>query len=294
MNELKNILSFNGLHWTQQAQPDFDTFAQLINDAKGPERAMSQFAEECGVSPATFSRIANKKNVKATSVTLLQSIAEHAYADSHVCLEQLLEVNGWRVTKDSERQSSKNNFFNQTSCLSPEYIHQVRMILSDELLMRGAYIKNLPQYQLGQIKTKTGTFFNYDISYATDIFDGYDTWLIKIINYQYSQNIADNNSNDSLANQIFNNILEKYSLLFLSDQWEPELFNKKKTTLVFIDKSLYTLAKNNLMEIETRNYFSLMLIDLEHFAILDEKSLVNKCNNKGCNLTDIPKTIISL
>ena len=54
MSEIKDVLDINESHWVQQYLPDFDELSQLINTAKGAERTMSQFAEECGVSPATF------------------------------------------------------------------------------------------------------------------------------------------------------------------------------------------------------------------------------------------------
>lgn len=75
--------------------------ARLLIEAKGPRRTMKQFAEECGVHPSTFSRIANKAIRGASSDELIKSIAEHADPESKVTLDALMGAHGMARVLDS-------------------------------------------------------------------------------------------------------------------------------------------------------------------------------------------------
>ncbi|CVI73783.1 hypothetical protein BN3660_03349 [Eubacteriaceae bacterium CHKCI004] len=276
MSEIKDVLDINESHWVQQYLPDFDELSQLINTAKGAERTMSQFAEECGVSPATFSRIVNKKNAKATSLTLLQSIAEHASVESNITLEQLLQANGWRKSENEiENNSRIYNISESVKASVLECNQLIRMILSDDLLMRGVGVKILPQSKRRQILTRTGIVLNYDICYETDLFEGCDTWLIKVINQKMTGEILNDDKKNREINQKATDIIKELALLFLFDQWQPKLFTKKKNTLVFVDEEIYWSVKKKLKGMETKNYFTLMLIDLCNCEILDETPLAS-------------------
>lgn len=73
---------------------DKDKFAELVKQAKGPNRTMQQFASDMGVQPSTLSRIVNLKNESPSSLKLLKDIALYADRNSGVTIEQLLECNG--------------------------------------------------------------------------------------------------------------------------------------------------------------------------------------------------------
>ena len=78
---------------------DKDLFAELLVAAKG-NRTMKAFAEACGVQPSTFTRIAKKQNKGASSMLMLQAIAENASEDCDVTIAKLAEANGYELVID--------------------------------------------------------------------------------------------------------------------------------------------------------------------------------------------------
>lgn len=80
--------------YTRIRQPDRNKLAELIMRAKGDGRTMRQFAEECGVSPSTLSRIVNKKTIGANSDELIDAVYRNADPESGITLEMLLDAHG--------------------------------------------------------------------------------------------------------------------------------------------------------------------------------------------------------
>lgn len=82
------------IKYIRVSEPDKDELARLLTKAKGDKRTMGQFAQECGASPSTFSRIVNKEIRKTSSDELIKAIAEHADPDSKVTLDALMAAHG--------------------------------------------------------------------------------------------------------------------------------------------------------------------------------------------------------
>ncbi|MDY4970087.1 MAG: hypothetical protein SO101_07495 [Lachnospiraceae bacterium] len=276
--------------WEQAIVPDFNELANLVNAAKGDDRTMGQFAEECGTSSSTLSRVVNKKNTRPMALELLKSIAEHAALQSNVSFEQLLRANGWRkkIRKDSPMDrdlSRKHEMMNREGA--------VRNLLSNELLVRGANVKVVSRSMMSadRVTMKTGYSVYWDIVFETNVFNGYDTWAIEINPQVIVQDEEGKRTPMSNPRWLSRRIMEKYAIIFLCDQWEPELLEKRKITFVFVDPQIYRIIKNNLIEAETNNYFTLMLVDLEENRIIEETPLMNKYGDGCSNLMDIPKVI---
>ena len=63
----------NTPEYVQVRTPDKIDIAHLVNIAKGPDRTMAQFADECQISASTLSRIVNGKTTKPLAYdTILQ------------------------------------------------------------------------------------------------------------------------------------------------------------------------------------------------------------------------------
>lgn len=276
--------------WEQAIVPDFNELANLVNAAKGDDRTMGQFAEECGTSSSTLSRVVNKRNTRPMALELLKSIAEHAALQSNVSFEQLLRANGWRkkIRKDSPMDrdiSRRREMMNREGA--------VRNLLSNELLVRGANVKVVSRSMMSadRVTMKTGYSVYWDIVFETNVFNGYDTWAIEINPQVIVQDEEGKRTPMSDPRWLSRRIMERYAIIFLCDQWEPELLEKRKITFAFVDPQIYRIIKNNLIEAETNNYFTLMLVDLEENRIIEETPLMNKYGDGCSNLMDIPKVI---
>lgn len=73
---------------------DMDVLGALTQRAIGPNRSLTEFAEACGLSPSTISRVVNGKFTKYISDGVVASIAKNADPASNVTLEDLLAANG--------------------------------------------------------------------------------------------------------------------------------------------------------------------------------------------------------
>ena len=73
---------------------DMDVLGALTQRAIGPNRSLTEFAEVCGLSPSTISRVVNGKFTKYISDGVIAAIAKNADPDSGVTLKDLLAANG--------------------------------------------------------------------------------------------------------------------------------------------------------------------------------------------------------
>lgn len=80
--------------YIRMREPEKEALGQLVERAIGEKRSLTEFAELCGVSPSTISRIVNGKFTTPISDCTILAIAENADPDSGVSLEDLLAVHG--------------------------------------------------------------------------------------------------------------------------------------------------------------------------------------------------------
>lgn len=75
-------------------RPDNAAFAELVKKAIGPDRTVSEFAEVCGVSPSTMSRIVKNQFKTPSSDVVIKAIADNADPVGGVDADALLRASG--------------------------------------------------------------------------------------------------------------------------------------------------------------------------------------------------------
>lgn len=75
-------------------RPDNAAFAELVKKAIGPDRTVSEFAEICGVSPSTMSRIVKNQFKNPSSDVVIKAIADNADPMGGVDADALLRASG--------------------------------------------------------------------------------------------------------------------------------------------------------------------------------------------------------
>lgn len=80
---------------------DKEKFAQLLLLAKGGQ-TLRHFADLCGTTSSTFTRILQKVNKGASTPELLMAIAENAVPESNVTIEDLADTNGYTIKKTQD------------------------------------------------------------------------------------------------------------------------------------------------------------------------------------------------
>jgi hypothetical protein len=117
---------------------DKEKFAQLLIMAKGG-RTLRHFADLCGTTSSTFTRIIQKANKGASSPALLQAIANNAVPESNVTLEELADANGYVLRQD--RVDKGNAYLYNMEQLACNIIFQ-------ELVERGNLVQLCPRYKM--------------------------------------------------------------------------------------------------------------------------------------------------
>ena len=92
--------------YVQVRTPDIMRISEYVIKAKGINRTMAQFAEDCGIGASTLSRIANGKISKPLSEDTVKAIYEHRAPESKIDLDMFMLANGMRDKKEHERRAS--------------------------------------------------------------------------------------------------------------------------------------------------------------------------------------------
>lgn len=97
--------------YQQIRTPDYALLANLLNKAKGPERAMAQFAEDTQIGASTLSRIVNLNIKKPLSIDTIVAIYEaRANKEDTYLLESLARATGLFPGDYAERVKSRHDF----------------------------------------------------------------------------------------------------------------------------------------------------------------------------------------
>ena len=75
--------------YVQVRTPDIMRISEYVIKAKGINRTMAQFAEDCGIGASTLSRIANGKISKPLSEDTVKAIYEHRAPESKILRDRL-------------------------------------------------------------------------------------------------------------------------------------------------------------------------------------------------------------
>lgn len=242
--------------WRKVLDIDKDRFAELLIAAKGG-RTMKDFADRCGVSPSTFTRIVQKTNKGASSIELLKAIAENAADGSGVTLEALATANGY-ISESSLNATPHNRREERT---------QLEMLATNTLVRelndRGAEVR------FGNIRYDFAKTMSYrpDALMMTDAFgDEHDIWMIEYM--APPATIAYN-----IKHRVFD-LLSRYTFISMID---AEWLRPKRYSIVVFDKDIFDIIIEEFSEVNMSIDVSIILMDTSKQKILDEFML--KFNN---------------
>lgn len=287
--------------WESKVVPDMANVAAKVNDAKGPSRTMAQFADDCGTSASTLSRIVNMKNTRPMSIELMLAVVEKKAPTSDLTIVELLRANGYRPTielkkedlnwedvdKDKLLESIKKEM--QERELLNNRARSIKNLLSNELLIRGATVsvhgRSFDEDEdIGELAFSFGLAAVWDILYRVNILGEYECWVIGIV----PVTTEDNDSEEYLEDMTWA-VLKNFSPLFVTDQWESETLKGKKVTIVFSDEKLMNAVQEKLSNARFNNSFSLMLVDLHKVVIVKEVPLLTNGTVKYESILDVKR-----
>lgn len=244
---------------------DYASISKYVKIAMG-ERSVRQFAEICGTSRSSISKLVLGDFKRPVKLQLLKSIYDHAAPNTDIDWNKLLAANGMEVLNPPRSLAS----LTQSTSINPrDSEHKVEQILSGLFLgaekpVLLAYDSPIPYSRLNDAKLKFD--LSYLISNSTD--NSSITWNfeIKVSTTQSPHTLRD-----------LNRLLQSWLIL---DAYESTVLEGMQYTLVLTDPDSFSILKNRYSSVEVRNYISLCLIDLVNGQIIDEFQLTRTDGSK--------------
>lgn len=267
--------------------PDTEVLAMLTKKAIGKKRSAAEFAEACGLSKSTISRIINEKFTTPVSDGVIAAIAKNADPESGVSLKDLLAAHGLipvilvnegkAIPLDESKGPKKpprpdaNNTSSykaivdvNSSALSRAVAtilassiednllpHRFREIIQSALLEKG-YTLELHQdidiVKMPQFRYKVPFAFTTN---AVEV-DGLHMWAFDI--------------HDDVRFSLY----QKISWIFGTAYIESPRQNGIKISLVTMDKDQFMEAKEKFKDIEITDCISIILIDITNKCVVEE------------------------
>lgn len=252
------------IEYVQVRTPDIMRIGEYVVKAKGANRTMAQFAEECDIGASTLSRIANGKIRKPLTEDVIRSIYEHRDEESNLSLEEFLRLNG--LMSKEEHEQRKNYVSHQSQ--REESINRERQMKN--AIVAAMIDRNVPVIsgsasagmERGRIEAPYGltAFFNFAF-FVEDAIP--QNWCFATFAHKKEEKFP-------LA--IYKRrIMDSISKVFLIDAWAPDYLKNKKISFVFCDQQLYEAVKKQIEGAPIKSAMSLILIDAENELILEEK-----------------------
>lgn len=244
--------------YTRGKPMDKERLAQYLEMAKG-ERTMKQFAEECGVNPSTFSRIANKKFTGASSETLMRAIFDHAVPNCGFTLDELMDANGMvpagrvQITGYPYQELVVND------------------LITSEITRRvGATVCLRKKLRLSKTMGYTP-----DILCESESFHGNGMWALDIIFASHFASRRDGDASDKQFDKIRNRMmnrrrffdrLARYATIgYFHPEEVPQRFS-----FIVLDKNFFEDIVMEYGEQKFQGDVSLVLIDVNNLKVTDE------------------------
>ncbi len=264
--------------------PDKMKLAMYVNRAKGPERTMAQFAEVCGVSASTLSRIVNHKITKPISTELIQAIIQNAADPDKMDFEFFMHANGMIPKERHERKNYAGDTFMERREAQMNAETTIKNTVADELYARGHMIQffpRLPVKELPESKFSLGQFSAFALR-----IQGYEpmywNFVVNVANFQNEEDEWMQREKRMFKRRM----MDRYASIFLRDSWEPETMKDIKTTFAFVDMEAFTMFKDMLMQAEVNTEMSLLLIDMNKQKVVTEIMIPRKDGKCSSSIFD--------
>lgn len=270
-------------NYIQTRTPDVSELANLIRKAKGVNRTMSEFAEMCGVSASTFSRIANGKITQPLSLEILTKICLNADPDAEIYIGNFTVANGM-VTKEFLNRKDSRGLNTQKDEQRFSTENAMKNIVSSALLERGLAIAYQKRIHISEGVPAIASGCGRGNLLVR--IQGYDPlyWKYKTMSYTgIKRSVVDNSPMEGIdyeceADFMFHNEAE----YFLMDVWEPEKLRKVKMSYVFPDREIYEAFYKRVENARVHNWISIVLVDLKLGDVIEERFL-HRVDGKTCS-----------
>ena len=276
MGKVNNTIYYEEVAYVPKYTPDWEKLTELLTKAKGPDRSMGKFADQCKISRATFTRIVRGYYVKALSMEMLDKIIENAAADSNVTMKELLRANGY-APLDGEISEKKDFELDLKNTNHKKKVADLFDIISREFYQRGLSFmlyagdvntEIIPESTLGleaMDRFQAPWFLTFHIQ-------GFEPYYVKFHYNMMNEKLIDSKENLWRA-------LKPYYPLFLRDAWEPECSKNILYYIVFTSESAFQIFVETMEKVHVNNCISSVLIDMGSHRVVKEFLIPRNSNN---------------
>lgn len=231
--------------------PDKNKLAELLVRAKGANRSMRQFALECGVNPSTLSRIVNMKISGACTDELIQKVAQNSDPESGITFEILMDANGKVPRRMTGKYTSKEFSITEKA---------ITDILFKELVIRG-YTLSMPKGK----NEHNALNYHYRTDWVVSTDANSDNGEIDLWEFEIWHTML--NEGNSIAHTVMK-LRQKF--LMVLGLYYTGTMNSKKMSFVLTNREVYDRIIETLENIEFKDIFSIILVNLEESKVEEE------------------------
>ncbi len=262
------------------SEPDAETVAKLVLEAKGEERTMKEFAEATGISAPTLSRIVNGKITRPMSVINMLRVIDKSVEESSANFFALARANGYMSKSEQRAIRDRVQVRKQKNGVYMTVKELMSLIVKAGFVDRGCQadttiLENNPGGLESIFEHVPKYDFNLRTQYKEDEFD----WVFYMLPYSVQE---EGFSADKLCCQI----IRELSPIFMTDSWKPDLYKDKKITFGFVDKELFEVFYAYMQQAEFNNRFSVCLLNTDTGRV-EETSFIAKNFKNNESLFDL-------
>lgn len=258
--------------YEQVRTPDYALLANLVIRAKGPERAMAQFADDTQIGASTLSRIINMNIKKPLSIENIIKIYEaRAREDDRMLLDSLARANGLFPKEYADRVKARSDMAARRN----EAINRERLMKN--ALIAGVVASGLPVTEV----VNTPRFRTSEISplfpstlgdFVLNVRSEANSSKIKDWAFYVFSRVVDRSEDDYRRSLAFDmrRIMERASGWFLIDAWSPEKIEGLKLSFVFADDEIFDRFIEAVKDAKLNNEMTAILIDPVAYQVVRE------------------------
>ena len=260
----------------------------VIKYAKGKDRTVAQFADECGIPRATLWRIVKGAVLTPVDKKYIKSIAEHS-ADPYLTYESLMRANGMVPANDN---TPKRQLSMERSEKRRADREKTESIITAELIKRGfmvGAVLGTPFEETDPFRKRSSFDFTRFFSFGLRL-QGFEPayWHFRI--HSFNEDDYDGSEDhEKAAEEEARYFFVRYSDLFLRDLWEPEAFESCKYSIVLTDRVLFEKITALTERITVIHDFSFILVDIVNGEVVREKMLKRQDGSPRSRFFDIKK-----
>ena len=259
-------------------EPDLKRLAQMVMAAKGSKRSMAQFAEACGISPSTMSRIANEKITRPISLDNLKAIYLNRAEECSYEFRDFARSNGMIAKDEYEKMTDRDKRHERMREMELRR-RNMQSILTTALTDRGISVKvkgrSLMLRSARDIQKKCygmSLYPDVEMELESEWHDTYNQepeWGGKLNLYLFSRMWEDDDQS-GMRDYTERTIMDRAAKVFLIDSWDEEFFVDTWTAFVFCDRDLFEIFVENVRCAPIKSNMSAILVDTHNMDFLKE------------------------